>query len=65
MAADIRRMVRDQIAEAIEHDIDGGETLMKEVYERLPGKTDEEYRASMTACRDEMRIIVAWLRGPA
>lgn len=65
MNAAIRAMVRRQIASAIEDDLHGGESLMKEVYENLPGQTDAEYEASMQECKAEMRIIIAWLRDGA
>lgn len=62
MSACIRAMVRKQIADAIADDLEGGESLMKEVYENLPGKTDAEYKVSMSICKDEMRSIITWLR---
>lgn len=55
--AEIRRDVRERIAYEIQEDIDGGESLMKEVFETL--KNDAE----MAACISEMQRIVAWLKG--
>ncbi len=53
----VRRMVREQIAGAIEADLQGDESLMKEVFEQTRTKADRY------ECEVEMRRIVAWLQG--
>jgi hypothetical protein len=58
----VQRRVRDQIAGAIEHDLERGESLMKECFEEMHGETSKETDANFEACYAEMRAIVAWLR---
>lgn len=53
--AQVRKLVRKQISRAIKDDLEGGETLMKEVYERM------DTGQNMEVCYDEMRRIVGWL----
>ncbi len=55
--AQIVRLVREQIAGAVEHDLKHGETVMKEVYEEM--LDDEE----QSECYREMRAVIGWLRG--
>ena len=55
MAKRDRLLVRKHIANEIDYDIDHGEQLMKECFERLDG--DEEFEV----CYNEMRRIVKLL----
>lgn len=48
---EIRRRVRNQIIEAIAEDLNGGERLMKEVWEGLSNSTEE------VIAKDEIRRI--------
>lgn len=57
--ARIRKAVRQQIIEAINNDLDGGETLMKEVWEEC-GDVDEQRVA-----KDEMREVIKLIESRA
>ncbi len=52
----IRKMVRKQIIEAIQNDLDGDETLMKEVFEAMYDDLEQE------VCYDEMRGVIETLK---
>lgn len=52
----VEKLVREQIARAIEYDIQEGESLMKECFERMD--TDEDFEH----CYAEMRRIANWLK---
>lgn len=54
----VQRIVLEQIAQAIEADLGHGESLMKEAFEQMESDDDMEH------CYDEMKRIIAWLRGP-
>ena len=51
---EVIRMVRSQIAYAINRDYEGGESIMKEVWEELDG---DEYNVA----DDELKRIILWL----
>jgi hypothetical protein len=57
--ARIRKAVRNQIIELLRHDLDGGELLMKEVWEQC-GDVDEQKVAG-----DEIRAVIDLLAIPA
>ena len=52
----IRQMVREQIAQALESDLTGGETILKEVWEQLEGDDD------LKDAELEVQKIIDWLR---
>lgn len=52
----VQKIVREQIADAIENDLRHGETVMKEAFEQMNNESD------LRACHTEMREIIAWLR---
>jgi len=55
MAKDLKKMVRRAIAYHVKEDLDGGELLMKEVYEQM--ETDADHAAA----KAELRRILKWL----
>lgn len=52
---EIINKVRRQIALALQDDLDGGELIMKEVWEDLDNKDDRKI------AKDELRKIIFWL----
>src|SRR5262249_45422143 len=52
---DLRNFTRQHIAERLQADVDGGESIMKEVWERCA--TDDEQKVA----EDEVRAIIRWL----
>ncbi len=55
----LRKLACEQIANAIQCDLDGDESLMKEVFEEV--NDDDE----MAIVNGEMRAAIAWLRARA
>lgn len=54
--AQIRRLVRDQIIAALEEELGGGESIMKEVWEEM--ETDQEH----TEANAELKVVIKILQ---
>ncbi len=54
--SEVRRRVREQVASALQQDLEGGEAIMKEVWEEIEGDEQEDLANA------ELRSIIRWLR---